>query len=984
MQRIDENRISNYVKKHTSFKKWLAFALCLSLLTGTLTLYLMNKPATAMTEEGSESVGLVLETADSEFEQSVIQQTLSSGTGSGGGTGEEGALLSTGTDEPKNIQQSGDGTSDGGSASSSTASGVAASGNSSTGASEGSLAASGDAKPYSVVHFEGEGEEESPSLVNAVTKGNAVSFCAESFSAYAIVQGPNPLDDAWKKVTGIDELIGTDGNGNSSKRFYIGHKNGYYFGNTLSSTDDKKQKRVGITKTTPAQSTPPEAAAPYYFEPAGESGDQVITYCIGEDGKEQYVYNESDNNLSFTNDKDKATPFTVTVDDNGVFRFHNGEWYWNMQGGDKGTRFCSYTGANDENACMNVWYFDNITDEPYDLDGKSYGLMSWAGGVAGKAMMASASAGKLEAKSLTVMSTADNSDKLFVPNESDISMWTFRWISDDVYSISTNTTDGDKYLKISSDGLEIVNEMTQIQVIPGTGINKGEICLKSGGNILTFSGTVEGGFSTGGSAGSEWLRLVEISELTKDYFLTYTAKKAGISDPEITNGSRVIVYTRSWDENRKKYNYYAVRSDGKLVPVYGSGDTIEWLSTQLNDMLWNFIEHYWEGTTDPNYYYDLYSQHSKKYIAPQITGNQLLSETRIGINLNGRRDGQYYSPILAWDAKEYQYVGLKVEDGQIVICPKSEAMDFYFAVIEDLNVDDTLTEVETVDNGLYGIKMKIVDFDTRKQMSDYLGNNDGGIGATLHQGLLTTDLKSNGYPDAKEGSLYGMFDKARDVNHLFIQSTYDETGYFTFDSAQNYATLKGKTEGDFTVYKQLGSYDFVYDRSTLKHGQFFPFNDLKPGVFSSFENLYAPMYIDSAKGCVELPDSDPRKYEQLYLVEHDNDKVNTYFGLELEASFMQTPSGLDEWGHDIIFEFTGDDDFWLYVDDELVIDLGGIHSAVPGNVNFRTGVVNVNGNSTTLKALFEENYKKRNISDESIAEKINTKFILNSEGNYGL
>ena len=76
MRKVDENRVSNYLKKHMNFKKWLAFILCLSLLVGTGTLYMMNKPATAVTEEGAESVGMVLETADSAFEQSGIQQTL--------------------------------------------------------------------------------------------------------------------------------------------------------------------------------------------------------------------------------------------------------------------------------------------------------------------------------------------------------------------------------------------------------------------------------------------------------------------------------------------------------------------------------------------------------------------------------------------------------------------------------------------------------------------------------------------------------------------------------------------------------------------------------------------------------------------------------------------------------------------------------------------------------------------------------------------
>ena len=69
-----ENRAEKYIRNHNNHKKWLTFVLCLSLLTGTITLYGMNKPATAMTEEGAGQVGLVLETADDEFEQGLIEQ----------------------------------------------------------------------------------------------------------------------------------------------------------------------------------------------------------------------------------------------------------------------------------------------------------------------------------------------------------------------------------------------------------------------------------------------------------------------------------------------------------------------------------------------------------------------------------------------------------------------------------------------------------------------------------------------------------------------------------------------------------------------------------------------------------------------------------------------------------------------------------------------------------------------------------------------
>ncbi len=68
-----ENRIKNYIKNHKNYKKWIAFALCISLLTGTVTLYMLNKPATAMTEEGAETVGVVIPTADSSFEQQLIE-----------------------------------------------------------------------------------------------------------------------------------------------------------------------------------------------------------------------------------------------------------------------------------------------------------------------------------------------------------------------------------------------------------------------------------------------------------------------------------------------------------------------------------------------------------------------------------------------------------------------------------------------------------------------------------------------------------------------------------------------------------------------------------------------------------------------------------------------------------------------------------------------------------------------------------------------
>ena len=56
----------------------------------------------------------------------------------------------------------------------------------------------------------------------------------------------------------------------------------------------------------------------------------------------------------------------------------------------------------------------------------------------------------------------------------------------------------------------------------------------------------------------------------------------------------------------------------------------------------------------------------------------------------------------------------------------------------------------------------------------------------------------------------------------------------------------------------------------------------------------------------------------------------------------------------MVYEFNGDDDLWVYVDGVLMLDIGGIHDAHSGSINFATGAITYDSASpTTIKAQFQ-------------------------------
>ncbi len=65
------------------------------------------------------------------------------------------------------------------------------------------------------------------------------------------------------------------------------------------------------------------------------------------------------------------------------------------------------------------------------------------------------------------------------------------------------------------------------------------------------------------------------------------------------------------------------------------------------------------------------------------------------------------------------------------------------------------------------------------------------------------------------------------------------------------------------------------------------------------------------------------------------------FGMKLDVDFIMTEDGrlADDANTPITFEFSGDDDVWVYIDGKLVLDIGGSHDAIQGVINFTDGSV---------------------------------------------
>lgn len=237
---------------------------------------------------------------------------------------------------------------------------------------------------------------------------------------------------------------------------------------------------------------------------------------------------------------------------------------------------------------------------------------------------------------------------------------------------------------------------------------------------------------------------------------------------------------------------------------------------------------------------------------------------------------------------------------------------------------------------LYGYKDKNGFMSTNNSALNANGDRKDEYFYSAAQGLVANKLNKNNLMTSKNEELEPHFNEEfltgdnskhtalakvyKNVSFPFKKQKLNDEGekadngveYWYFDSADTTLAMRTDTEsGNYYLENVGGKQDWAKNVDSASsdkrtHG-FFPFNETSTPCKAS--------------------------------------KYNYGFGTKLEFKFRLTDNGTvvgtDGKEHPIKFNFSGDDDVWVYVDGNLALDVGGAHGKVTGQIDFKNKIATV-------------------------------------------
>lgn len=204
----------------------------------------------------------------------------------------------------------------------------------------------------------------------------------------------------------------------------------------------------------------------------------------------------------------------------------------------------------------------------------------------------------------------------------------------------------------------------------------------------------------------------------------------------------------------------------------------------------------------------------------------------------------------------------------------------------------------------------------------------GGTKGAVAQGLVNRELDEDGNITIGHGDAMRVLP--------YFDAQYLETPYREGKVAKGYVVSNIAfpfRKGDGTTRQYMSESDKT--AGTKTSDKYYYFDSYLDTIQLNKDKKNVTYYHGSSNQNVKDTDGKNGFFPFNTTSDSSSKSLNYMFGVKMELNFNMTSNGKIK-GEDIIFEFTGDDDLWVFVDGYLVLDIGGAHIPCHGSINFAT------------------------------------------------